>query len=276
MAEAKSEKEVWPEWRSIVEHYNKTTLTYGRDIFPAISGVVRNMKRHRSDRYFAGVWEDSVLEDLAWVACDTEKARPSEWNAPTWSWASVGGPVTFPNRRTFLSSRYTQEIEPLEQRRWFAGARITPVGQDETAQLSAAHMVLIGPMIFAKLDGHADILSQRQIYMATNKANKLAFAADYDLEKEGPKFVPMKTTIYILDLCQEPKLKNGERVDMSRKTFALVLKRIHEVDASDSQMAHFSSKPKDGTCERIGIMIEGPDQENPEGYVVAHGSGLCS
>ncbi|KAF5531712.1 het domain-containing protein [Fusarium mexicanum] len=271
MAEAKSEKDVQPEWRSIVEHYTKTTLTYRKDVLAAISGVVRDMKRHRSDRYLAGVWEDSVLEDLAWISCDGTKARPNEWNAPSWSWASVTVPVKFPNRRTFLDGKYIQDMEFLEHRTRFVEARITPVGQDETAQLSAAHMVLVGPMISAKLDEDPDILSQRQLYLAINEARSLVFAPDYDLRREGPSCVPMGTTIYILHLCQEPKFNDKKRRDTTRQTFSLVLRRLHGVNGSDSQMVHSSKEPTDGTYERIGIVIQGPDLEYPEGYVAAHG-----
>ncbi|CCT73239.1 related to tol protein [Fusarium fujikuroi IMI 58289] len=271
MAEAKSEKDVQPEWRSIVEHYTKTSLTYRRDVLAAISGVVRDMKRHRSDRYLAGVWEDSVLEDLAWMSCDRTKARPSGWNAPSWSWASVAVPVKFPNRRTFLNGRYIQDMEFLEHRTRFVEAGITAVGQDETAQLSAAHMVLVGPMISAKLDEDPDILSQRQLYLATNRDRSLVFAPDYDLEREGPSCVPMGTTIYILHLCQEPKFSDEKRRDTTRKAFSLVLRRLHGLNGSNGQMVRSSEDPTDGTYERIGIMFQGPDQAYSEGYVAAHG-----
>ncbi|CVK98085.1 related to tol protein [Fusarium mangiferae] len=271
IAEAKSEKDVQPEWRSLVEHYTKTTLTYQKDVLAAISGVVRDMKRHRSDRYLAGVWEDSVLEDLAWMPCDRTKARSNDWNAPSWSWASVAVPVTFPSRRTFLNGKYIQSMEFLEHRTRFVEAGITPVGQDETAQLSAAHMVLVGPMISAKLDEDPEILSQRQLYLATNRDKSLVFAPDYDLGRQGPSYVPMGTTIYILHLCQEPRFSDGKRKDTTRKTFSLVLRRLHGVNGSDSQMVHSSEDPTDGTYERIGIMFQGSDQEYSEGYVAAHG-----
>ncbi|KAH8654707.1 heterokaryon incompatibility protein-domain-containing protein, partial [Ilyonectria robusta] len=232
MTAAEDEKDIQPEWRSTVEHYTRTELTYRKDIFPAISGVVKNMKRYRSDRYLAGVWESSVVEDLAWLAVDRAKARPKEWNAPTWSWASVAVPVSYTNLRTILGKKYIQKTEPLEQRTVLVETSVTPAGDDDTAQLTAAHMVLFGPMISARLIADPNTPGEKQHYLAIHDDTGLVFAPDYDLVAEGPSCVPVGSTIYLLHLCQEPKFKNEKRRDTSRKTFALVLRRIHEKDGA--------------------------------------------
>ncbi|KAJ4193058.1 hypothetical protein NW759_016601 [Fusarium solani] len=271
LAAAEDEKDVQPEWRSTVEHYTRTKLTYRKDIFPAISGVVKNMKRYRSDRYLAGVWESSVLEDLAWLVVGKAKARPTEWIAPTWSWASVAGPVSYPNKRTILSKKYIQETEPLKHRTMFVEASVTPVRDDDTAELTAAQMVLFGPMISATLIADPETLDKKQLYLAVHEHTGLVFAPDYDLVAEGPSCMPLGSTIYILHLCEEPKFKDENRRDTSRKTFALVLRRIHDKDGADTPTVPLSDGPRDGTYERIGIVIQGPDKDVSEVYVAAHG-----
>jgi hypothetical protein len=51
------------------------------------------------DRYLAGLWKSHVIENLGWYV-DQDKAdcctRPLHYRAPSWSWASVDGPVHIP------------------------------------------------------------------------------------------------------------------------------------------------------------------------------------
>lgn len=77
-------------WRMAVQHYSKLDLTYESDRLPAISALVERMQQLRKgDVYVAGMWVDSLLEDLAWYVVNRRpQPRPTE-KYPTWSWASV-------------------------------------------------------------------------------------------------------------------------------------------------------------------------------------------
>ncbi|KAH6629280.1 heterokaryon incompatibility protein-domain-containing protein [Boeremia exigua] len=78
-------------WRSVVTQYSALKLTYESDRLPAISALVKRMQPLRKgDTYAAGMWLDSLLEDLSWFPNDNHARRPDE-NRPTWSWISVLG-----------------------------------------------------------------------------------------------------------------------------------------------------------------------------------------
>ncbi|KAJ0297450.1 hypothetical protein COL516b_010677 [Colletotrichum fioriniae] len=64
------------------------------DRLPAIGGLAKHMAVRRKSTYLAGIWEDSINDDLIWIIRTTLKTpRPSPRTAPTWSWASVDSSV---------------------------------------------------------------------------------------------------------------------------------------------------------------------------------------
>ncbi|OCL09511.1 hypothetical protein AOQ84DRAFT_220794 [Glonium stellatum] len=81
-------------WYLLLETYSVRKITYGRDKFPALSGLVDEFRRRFNDQYVAGLWWKDMCVGLAWVARGFLK-QPSEWRAPSWSWAHQDGPVKF-------------------------------------------------------------------------------------------------------------------------------------------------------------------------------------
>ncbi|RBR26076.1 uncharacterized protein FIESC28_01104 [Fusarium coffeatum] len=89
-------------WGVIVYRYTERYLTMESDKLPAIGGIAKRvfLERHLHDNpggeYLAGLWRESLLCDLAWLT-DTgeERGVPTSYTAPSWSWASVNGPIAF-------------------------------------------------------------------------------------------------------------------------------------------------------------------------------------
>lgn len=86
------------QWAKIVQEYSNCQLTYAKDKLVAISGLVQHIQLQlgESDEYYAGVWETDLEKQLCWHVVESlppGKARYAEYIAPTWSWASVAGPV---------------------------------------------------------------------------------------------------------------------------------------------------------------------------------------
>lgn len=99
-------------WKTIVDVYTTAQLTYGTDKLIALSGISKLMGLSLGDEYCAGLWRDSLVTDLFWYGPSVkgEKcSRPSPYRAPSWSWASVNGPVSVP---LFLDEDL-QDIKPL-------------------------------------------------------------------------------------------------------------------------------------------------------------------
>ena len=78
-------------WRTMICSYSALFLTKSKDRLPAIGGLAKDMASQRKSRYLAGIWEDTLNDDLLWsVQTPTgRKARPHPMVAPSWSWASV-------------------------------------------------------------------------------------------------------------------------------------------------------------------------------------------
>jgi hypothetical protein len=79
-------------WRTMVCCYTVLSLTKSKDRLPAIGGLARQMAAARKSRYLAGLWEESLQDDLLWIvpaSSRLKRPRPYPLNAPTWSWASV-------------------------------------------------------------------------------------------------------------------------------------------------------------------------------------------
>ncbi len=276
-------RDVHADWRSTVENYTQTLLTYDKDVFPAISGVVKNMQRYRTDRYLAGVWEASVLDDLAWQATDSLVPRPETWLAPTWSWASVKSPVSYLNYRTMLSDEYIQRVEPLTQPTLLIDASVTPAGSDLTAEVCAGELVLLGPVLQARLEMEADDNNRRCYHMQHDTA-RLAFTPDYDLAAPGPGNVPAGSVVYLLFLCREPDLKDSRGKSAKTRVFSLVLRRVDEEEGARSRSSSSGGSnqyrvdseaadlPKDGTYERIGLYFSELENGQTRDYVEKNGA----
>jgi hypothetical protein len=85
---------VYDTWDSIVGMYSKAKLTKERDKLIAISGIAKKLGPIVNDRYLAGLWLRPLVSQLLWFVKPEEIVyRPKIYVAPSWSWASVIGPV---------------------------------------------------------------------------------------------------------------------------------------------------------------------------------------
>jgi hypothetical protein len=86
----KSFPEVWKRWQGVIEYFCELHLTVSTDRLPALAGLARDFMTIRNDRYLAGIWEGSLVQDMLWH--NHEISATSRLNiAPTWSWASTDG-----------------------------------------------------------------------------------------------------------------------------------------------------------------------------------------
>jgi hypothetical protein len=106
-------------WMDIVTFYTKSELTFKRDKLIAISAIARELRNTQQSDYLAGLWECDLIFELGWMPDCTsvprvpwkdgketkvcyddfgEEVWPREtlYLAPSWSWASLDGSVTYP------------------------------------------------------------------------------------------------------------------------------------------------------------------------------------
>lgn len=92
-----STKAIFYAWYSIVENYSSRSLTKPEDKLSALSGLASLLASsipQGHDGYLAGIWKQDLVEGLLW---HTEKSctRSSTCIAPSWSWASMNGKVSY-------------------------------------------------------------------------------------------------------------------------------------------------------------------------------------
>ena len=110
--------QVW--YNNIDFMYSPRLLTKAHDRLPAIEGVARRIQPWAGGRYVAGLWESDMIFGLLWRTSDrllrhwdftvtdwmrnrrTSGYVSAQTDQPSWSWASVNGPVSHTARRHFI------------------------------------------------------------------------------------------------------------------------------------------------------------------------------
>ena len=83
-------------WRRLVEEYTRRELTIESDRLTALAGVAS--KFDLPSGYLAGMWREDAALQLLWRGDNTAETRCRRRDshyAPSWSWASLCGPVRF-------------------------------------------------------------------------------------------------------------------------------------------------------------------------------------
>jgi hypothetical protein len=91
------------EWGNIVHSYTTGILTRESDKLTALSGLTSQVQLYTGWTYLAGLWKPNLLHHLFWYSRAEHHVtrgwaagkRPSTYRAPTWSWASVEGKISW-------------------------------------------------------------------------------------------------------------------------------------------------------------------------------------
>jgi len=127
-------------WNNIVETYSQLALTVESDKLSAISGIAKAVQQHTGSFYAAGLWSSHLPRGLGWGKHQSAQKRPSQWRAPTWSWASVDGPVGFVEADWHESENLADVIDVKCER----------LSKDTTGQLKSGYLTLLcTPIIYA-------------------------------------------------------------------------------------------------------------------------------
>jgi hypothetical protein len=89
------------DWRHLVKVYTTKDFTQPGDVLPALDGIANRVRG--GGRYMFGMWENWLLQDLAWYSvAEPQWHRKSDRApyrtgaiSPTFCWSSVVGPTLF-------------------------------------------------------------------------------------------------------------------------------------------------------------------------------------
>ena len=109
------DKEFIDYWHDLVNAYSKAELTYPKDKLIAFAGIAKITMETRTDRYAAGMWQRTLLYHLPWTRYTSDReafpiTRTSS-RAPSWSWVSVDGEITFPALFGGVKALFAENLE---------------------------------------------------------------------------------------------------------------------------------------------------------------------
>ncbi|KAN0096768.1 hypothetical protein V8E51_015573 [Hyaloscypha variabilis] len=141
---------LYDRWIDGVANYTSREMTKSSDRFPALSGLAQAVIEVTGDTYLAGLWRGDLFRGLLWSRAYLDSAqertrhwtRPTEpeYRAPSWSWASINGPV---NAMHFLRMPQLRHFANLSQLQ-LLNVSITTRGTNPTGSLSAAILKVSG------------------------------------------------------------------------------------------------------------------------------------
>ncbi|KAF2787239.1 HET-domain-containing protein [Melanomma pulvis-pyrius CBS 109.77] len=252
-------------WQNTVSSYSCLKLSYTKDIFPALSGIARNIALVTGQQYVAGLWKDSLVLDLVWNNENPRKMeRPVIWRAPTFSWASVTAKKdvdgvgasyavmdvigkSFGARAVLTQTVWkgTQHVEVVETQ----STLLSP--SDSLGQITAGYIVLSGFLVQATVcaaddatDCAADDASPASSSEDIAPIGKMpldegSFWPDYDYTVEGKDHISLGSTVFCLKLISAWKPQ-----DRNVYVVYLTLRRIGDASGKGS------------VYERIGLYTE--------------------
>lgn len=112
-------------WADVVKLYSTSKLSVATDKLVALSGVAKYMFENRQDnralQYYAGHWSQDFELQLTWstsyysTGSLSTGSRSQTYVAPSWSWASYNGEVSFPRPDSETSLAQLINIQTFPQ-----------------------------------------------------------------------------------------------------------------------------------------------------------------
>lgn len=108
-------------WMAVAVEFSYRKLTKQSDKLIALSGVAQTILASAPPEtvYLAGIWQDQLPKLLLWRAenrridtHDSEHKRPAKYRAPSWSWASIDGPIEYDIYT--LSGEETSHVDTID------------------------------------------------------------------------------------------------------------------------------------------------------------------
>ncbi|KAK3392950.1 heterokaryon incompatibility protein-domain-containing protein [Podospora didyma] len=140
----------WVDWYAMIENYTSRSITKHTDRLPALSGLAQAVTAATRDVYIAGMWKAGLLEGLLW--CRTQLGQilctTADYVAPSWSWASVIGPVQFPVYGWYMNrAQWKAKMSDFEALAEYVSHLTEQKDLDEFGQLKGGYLTLKAPLV---------------------------------------------------------------------------------------------------------------------------------
>ncbi|KIW15309.1 hypothetical protein PV08_05354 [Exophiala spinifera] len=229
-------------WFVIVQDYANRSLFDAGDKLIAIAGLARRAHDIIKGDYLAGIWRKYVHFGLAWMVENTAiatRAPESPYRAPSWSWASMDGPVTWKDlgHDMIAKSDYVKTAMDI---------------MDTTVRLAASDP--FGAVL------HAELIVSGQLRTASSDMLLHNEVLHYQIWERESRYWPPSIRGWYLEDEKRP-WKNEERIClniMTREVFGNSEELVHTVllleiaQGPNSDGAHGDGLDNIKTYKRVG------------------------
>jgi hypothetical protein len=135
-----------------VEQYSRRSLTFSFDKLPAVAGIAETAHQKLGYRYLAGLWEETLLRDLAWLSkagLTPETPRDISQRLPTFSWASVDEEIDY-------GFSFSMDYSAAEKDAIVRSTSIKLTGANSFGQVEGGSIVLEAPVVEVNLRYHSE------------------------------------------------------------------------------------------------------------------------
>ncbi len=149
-------------WYRLVNLYTRRSFTKDQDRLAALSGLAQEVQQKLGWHYFAGLWEEDMVRGLAWSpnrSPGTKHYRPQTYRAPSWSWASIEGPIKFPSSSKEETKDETK-TEPDGTQLRVVSISVVPFRSDPYGMLKAGCLTVRGAILVAAVQKGSLVLPQ--------------------------------------------------------------------------------------------------------------------
>lgn len=226
-------------WRTMVATYTSLRLTKSTDRLPAIGGLAKDFATRRKSRYLAGLWEDTLNDDLLWsvTIITDKKTRQIPPAAPSWSWASAGTTIRYWDE-IFVTDADTEDYPPRRPFKHFAtidGCQVTPAAVDEFGSIAHGQITITGLVAHGMLEYELTAHKGIEYITASFVADKtrLPIRLDHAVEYKGSEHELQPAEVVCLRMSHVVE-------GLTDHLISLVLTRASTVDTM---------------FERIGVLI---------------------
>jgi hypothetical protein len=241
-------------WRSVVSEYSSLNLTYESDRLPALSGMARYVTIFNGDKYFAGMFRNSLLDDLCWTAGINGK-RPEKWRAPTWSWASVIHVIHYSDTLMWWDEDVKDDPAAITHLAKIVACETT-IDSHDFGAINGSNLILEGILQEGLLlydqglvVGDAYTIREPQwidtrYYLELDVGKFVEFEPDYRFETEGGYHVPKQSRLSWFIL-----LESSARHEPNAMLKGIVLRRSLSIEGVYERIGYMSL-PKDDVIGR--------------------------
>ncbi|KAI8712029.1 HET domain-containing protein [Fusarium sp. LHS14.1] len=250
-------------WSSLVGKYTRCRLTNFSDKLIAMAGLASHLQPSMgTDEYVAGFWRSRLPHALCWgeLIRPVEGFRPSQYRAPSWSWASLEG-VEFSHCYDHDPS-VTDTCQILD-------IHLAKAGTNPYGDLKGGYMLLRGRLFPAKTEGSFTSNFQYLKFPDLTTSPSRAMYAHWDEAISGKTLFSCLDTSGI-DLLEDASLISAKRVTKGAEQW--------EGDLFYFPVFEFSEDEVPGTYGLILGCAKGEpvDRFQRLGWSRCEGEGPCS